>query len=199
VLDLLGQVQDPAYVDLVLKMVGELDFERGFHTLQNCMDHLRGLGAWERVHAAFQKKHGVLSVGIESTLDECRLRDCIKAMRGRISDPEHRFFLALLLNVRKRDDLFSLVVQRFPEVAAVETIMRWGEELLEETDFGVVILDAAFPRELEVDFEEQPSVFLAALRKIMDVDFKLVGDFPKNALEPIRSTFAASSLGLLVD
>jgi hypothetical protein len=162
------------------------------------MDHLRNLGAWESVHAAFQKKHGVLSNGIESTLDECRLRDGIKAMRGRISDPEHRFFLALLLNVRTRGDLFSLVVQRFPEVSAVDTIMRWGEELLEETDFGVAILDAAFPQELEVDFDEQPGVFLAVLRKIMDTDFKVPGDFSKDALESIRSAFATSSLGLLV-
>jgi len=198
VLDLLEQAEDPAYVDLVLEMVGELDFERGFHTLQNCMDHLRNLGAWESVHAAFQKKHGALSAGIESTLDECRLRDGIKAMRGRISDPEHRFFLALLLNVRTRSDLFSLVLQRFPEVSAVDTIMRWGEELLEETDFGVAILDAAFPQDLEVDFDEQPGVFLAVLRKNMDADFKVPGDFPKNAFESIRSAFATSSLGLLM-
>ena len=75
--------------------------------------------------------------------------------------------------------------------------MRWGEELLEETDSGVVILDAVFPQELEVDFDEQPGVFLAALRKIMDADFKVPGDFPKAALESIRSAFAASSLGIL--
>jgi hypothetical protein len=131
-------------------------------------------------------------------LDECRLRDGIKAMRARISDPEHRFFLALLLNVRTRGDLFSLVVQRFPEVSAVDTIMRWGEELLEETDFGFAILDAAFPQELEVDFDEQPGVFLAALRKIIDTNFRMPGDFPKNAFESIRRAFAASSLGLLV-
>jgi hypothetical protein len=196
VLDLLGQLQDPAYVGLVLEMVWELDFERGFHTLQSCMDHLRDLGAWEKVYTAFQQKHGMLSVGIEATLDECRLRDGIKAMRRRISDPEHRFFLALLLNVRTRNDLFSLVVQRFPECSAVDTIMRWSEELLEETESGVAILDASFPQEL--DFDEQPGVFLAALRTIVDADFRLPEGFPKEALETIRRTFAASSLGLLV-
>jgi hypothetical protein len=177
-------------------MVWELDFERGFHTLQSCMDHLRDLGAWEKVYTSFQQKHGMLSVGIEATLDECRLRDGIKAMRRRISDPEHRFFLALLLNVRTRNDLFSLVVQRFPECSAVDTIMRWSEELLEETESGVAILDASFPQEL--DFDEQPGVFLAALRTIVDADFRLPEGFPKEALETIRRTFAASSLGLLV-
>jgi hypothetical protein len=198
VLDLLEEMQDSSYVALVLEMIQELDFERGFHTLQNCMGCLRDLGAWESVYAAFQKKHGMLSEGIESTLEECGRRDRIKAMRGRISDPEHRFFLALLLNVRARADLFSLVEQRYPQVSAVHTILRWSEELLEETDDGVGILDAVFPKELDVEFDEQPSVFLMALRKVLDADFKVPRDFPQAALKPIRSAFASSSLELLV-
>jgi hypothetical protein len=198
VLDVLEQMQDPAYVDLVLEMIQELDFERGFHTLQNCMAHLRDSGAWERVYAAFQEKHGSPALGIEATLDECIRRDRIKAMRARISDPEHRFFLALLLNVRTRGDLYSLVARRFPGESVVDVIMRWSEELLEETDCGVAILDAGFPQELDVDFDEQPTVFLTVLRKILDADFKVPSGFPKDALEPIRSAFAESCLGLLV-
>jgi hypothetical protein len=199
VLDVLEQIQDPAYLDLVLEMIQELDFERGFHTLQNCMGHLQDSGAWEQVYAAFQKKHGALSLGIEATLDECGRRDRIKAMRARISDPEHRFFLALLLNVRTRGDLFSLVAQRFPEESAVDVIIRWSEELLEETDCGVAILDAVFPQELDVDFAEQPGVFLSALKKILDANFKVPKGFPKDALELIKGALAESSLGLLVN
>jgi len=198
VLDVLEQIQDPAYLDLVLEMIQELDFERGFHTLQSCMGHLRDSGAWESVYAAFQKKHGALALGIESTLDECGRRDRIKAMRARISDPEHRFFLALLLNVRTRGDLFSLVAQRFPEESVVDVIIRWSEELLEETDCGVAILDAVFPQELDIDFDDQPGVFLAALRKILDADFKVPMGFPDDGLEQVRSALAESSLGLLV-
>jgi hypothetical protein len=198
VLDVLEQMQDPAYVDLVLEMIQELDFERGFHTLQNCMAHLRDSGAWERVYAAFQEKHGSPALGIEATLDECTRRDRIKAMRARISDPDHRFFLALLLNVRTRGDLYSLVARRFPGESVVDVIMRWSEELLEETDCGVAILDAGFPQELDVDFDEQPTVFLTVLRKILDADFKVPSGFPKDALEPIRSAFAESCLALLV-
>jgi hypothetical protein len=67
-----------------------------------------------------------------------------------------------------------------------------------ETDCGVAILDAEFPQELEVDFDEQSNVFLTALRKILDADFNVPRGFPKNALEPIRSALAESSLGLLV-
>jgi hypothetical protein len=42
-------------------------------------------------------------------------------------DPEHRFFLALLLNVSTRTDLLALVEQSFPEAPPVETILRWAE------------------------------------------------------------------------
>jgi hypothetical protein len=59
-------------------------------------------------------------------------------------------------------------------------------------------LDAVFPQELDVDFAEQPGVFLAALRKILDANFKVPKGFPKDALEPIKGALAESSLGLLV-
>lgn len=197
VLDVLESLQDPVYVERVLEMIEELDFERGFHTLQNCMGYLKELGEWENVHQAFHQKHGPLADGIESTLEECLRRDHIKRMRASVVDPEHRFFLALLLNVPNRADLLTLVSRRFPEVSSADTIMRWAGELMEETEFGFAILDAVFPQELEIGFDEQPGIFLVALRKILDADFKLPKDFPKAALEPLGMALSDSSLGLL--
>ena len=196
-LDVLERTGDPSYVDLVLEMVRDLDFERGFHTLQNCMGHLRDLEAWGDVYEVFQKKHGALANGIEATLDDCARRDRIKAMRGRYSDPEHRFFLALLLNVQKRDDLFKMVAQRFPEASAHESILRWAGELMEETECGFALLDACFPEDLEVNHDEQPDLFLAALGKVMNPAFSLPTEFPSAAFEPLRQALASSCLGIL--
>lgn len=198
VLDLLEHMQDVAYEDWVRDMVEALDFERGFHILQHSIMHLRELGVWENIHAAFLRKHGVLATGVESTLEECLRRNQIKAMRASVVDPEHRFFLALLLNVQDPTDLLLLVSQRFPSVLPVDTILRWAGELMEETEFGLVILDAAFPEELNVDFDKQAGVFLAALRKMLDKRFKLPKDFPKGGFERLRGAFSASSLALLV-
>lgn len=198
VLDVLERLQDADYEQLVREMIEALDFERGFHILQNCIVPLQELGAWENIFGSFQKKHGVLAAGVESTLEECLRRDHIKAMRASVVDPEHRFFLALLLNVQDRANLLLLVSQRFPQVSPLDTILRWAGELMEETELGFAILDAAFPQELDVDFDEQPCVFLAALRKILDANFKLPKDFPKGALESLRHAFSTSSLGLLV-
>ena len=199
VLDVLENLQDPVYVERVLEMIEVLDFERGFHTLQNCMAYLKELGEWEDVYEAFHKKHGSLAGGIESTLEECLRRDHIKRMRATVADPEHRFFLALLLNVPTRANLLTLVSQRFSEVSPFDTIIRWASELMEETECGFAILDAAFPQELEIGFDDQPSFFLAALRKFLDADFKLPKAFPQDALQPIGTALSESSLGLLVN
>ncbi len=198
VLDVLEQVQDPAYVDLVLEMMRELDFERGFYTLQYCISHLRDLDEWSNVMEAFQKKHGALSEGIEATLEEGLRREVIKSMRSSISDPEHRFLLALLLNVRSRPDLFLLVKQRFSDASAIDTIVRWATELLEETDSGLAILDAAFPQEIGCEFDDEPTLIVSALRKILDSHCELPEDFPEGVLDRVRSSLADSSLRLLI-
>ncbi len=197
-LDVLEQTEDPAYPGLVMEMIADLDFERGFFILQNCMGHLHTLGEWERVLARFQKKHGALASGIAATLDEVVRRDIIAGLRGSISEPEHRFFLALLLNVPTRADLLAMVAQRFPGTKPVETVLRWAEELGEATDFGTAILDAYFPEELEVASEEQPDVFIAALRHLMEGGKKTPRGISAAQVKRLSAAFAASSLRVLV-
>ena len=110
----------------------------------------------------------------------------------RASPPDHIW-------ISTRANLLTLVSQRFSEVSPFDTIIRWAGELMEETECGFAILDAAFPQELEIGFDDQPSVFLAALRKFLDADFKLPKAFPQDALQPIGTALSESSLGLLVN
>ncbi len=200
-LDLLEQIEEPAYSDLVLEMIGDLDFERGFYILQHCMGRLADLGDWGSALAAFEKKHGVLAAGVAATLDEGVRRDAIKGMRSSISEPEHRFFLALLMNVSTRADLLTLVAQRLPEVPPVETVLRWAQELEEESPFGLVILDACFPETLEIAIEEQSALFLAALRHFMVGGKKSPDELralSAKQVKELRGIFTVSSLRVLV-
>ena len=118
------------------------------------MGYLRSLGKWEETLLAFQQKHEASAEFVAPTLEEIVRRDGLAELRGSLTEIEHRFFLALLLNVPSRVDILRLVTQRFP-ASPVETILRWAEELS---------LDAEFPAELGVPSEQQPAVFLAALR-----------------------------------
>ncbi len=54
-----------------------------------------------------------MAAGVAATLEEVLRRDAIVELRNRIIEPEHRFFLALLLNVDDRDLILSLV-RRIP-------------------------------------------------------------------------------------
>ncbi|HEX8523308.1 MAG TPA: hypothetical protein VF669_13710 [Tepidisphaeraceae bacterium] len=199
-LDVLEQSEDAQYVELVMEMIGDLDFERGFSLLHHCIQPLQHLEQWEPVLHLFQEKHGSLAAGVAATLEEDVRRSVIKSMRSTIIEPEHRFFLALLMNAPTRDHLFSLVKQRFPKQAPAAVVMRWAEELMEMSDAGVAILDASFPETLEVEPEAQPDLFLAAFQLFLNRDKKrpaVMRNLTAGDVEELRVAFSESALGLL--
>ena len=166
--DVLENLDHPSYATLVGEMVGSLDFERGFHTLLHAMDRLQALDEWEPILATFQKKHGELAKGVPATLAECLHRDSISQMRYQIDHPDHRFFLALLMNVQNRKDIDSLISKRFPAQSPSATILGWAEELIEPTDYGITLLDAAFPDSLGVAIESQFDLLINALKHALE-------------------------------
>jgi predicted metal-dependent enzyme (double-stranded beta helix superfamily) len=200
-LDLLEQMQVPGYAALVLKMVEELDFERGFYLLQHCMGALSESGDFDTALSVFEKKHGALAAGVAATREEGVRRDAIKSMRGAIAEPEHRFFLALLMNVSTRAELLRLVAQRFPEEAALETVMRWTLELEEYSDVGLSILDAVFPEDWGIEAAVHSGLFQAALRYWIKGGKKVPATLKALNADQVKSLkvlFAASSLRVLV-
>ncbi len=199
-LDVLEQSQDPGYADLVMEMITTLDFERGFHVLQHSMDYLQHLGAWGPAIKRFEKKHGGLAAGVAVTLAEDRRRSVIKGLRSSITEPEHRFFLALLMSAPTRADLLKLVSQRYAKKQPEAIVLRWIEELTEFSELGVSILDAAFPESLEVEPDSQLDLFLSAFGYFFKREKKLppaMRELSAAALQELRSVFAASTLGLL--
>ena len=169
-LDVLETLDHPSYATRVREMVGSLDFERGFNTLLHAMDRLQVLDEWEPVLATFQKRHGELAKGVPETLAESRRRDSISQMRYHIENPEHRFFLALLMSVQNRSDIHALITERFPDHSPIEMILGWAEELIEPADFGITILDAAFPESLGVAIEAQFELLMEALKHALEGD-----------------------------
>ncbi|MFZ4774312.1 MAG: hypothetical protein ACOYM3_03050 [Terrimicrobiaceae bacterium] len=193
-LDVLERTGDPEYPELVLAMVADLDFERGFFILQNAIGHLRQIGAWDDVWNLFSKKHEALASFVPPTLDEIIRRDGLSALRGSIEDIEHRFLLALLLNVPDRNGILEMVARRHPG-DPLATILRWVDELGDSTDAGMGILDAAFPEELDVVEEERGEVFLAALRQFV-TGGKLpveLGNFSVGEIATLHGAFVHSS------
>jgi hypothetical protein len=197
-LDVLEQTEDIRYPDLVMEMIEQLDFERGFFILQNGMGYLRSLDQWDEALEVFEQKHGRLAEGIGSTLEEIVRRDSLVELRRSVHEPEHRFFLALLLNVPQREGILGMVAQRFsgkPEA----TILRWAEELMTTSETETWIVDAKCPEEMS---DVPPEVFLAALGSFIAEkkgNAKLAGvSMSAKDMDKLREAFAHSSLRALV-
>jgi hypothetical protein len=126
-------------------MIGDLvtssDFHTAYFVLQEMFGHLRlnqmeelfGLStSKDRFQAILDKcrlVHGEVADLIMPVLEEQQRQADIVNRRGTITSDEHRFFLALLLNVSGREKILKLVKQRYPEQDPVETILDWVEEL----------------------------------------------------------------------
>lgn len=132
-LDVLESKNDPSYTGLVTEMIQKLDFERGFFIIQNAVSQLHNSGAWDSVWRVFARKHGRLAQYALPSIEEILRRDSLVALRSILEDAQHRFFLALLLNVVNRNDFLRIIGQRFggkPE----RTLSRWISEIKDIAD-----------------------------------------------------------------
>src|SRR6185503_17079969 len=127
------------------EMIGELlsssDFQTAFPVLELLYDRLAnnpiekafglstGEERFEALLAIARRRHGELVDMILPVIDEVRRQNYIIYRRGQVTGNDHRFFLALLLNVPERSKVLDLVRQRFPEKDPVDTITEWVEEL----------------------------------------------------------------------
>jgi hypothetical protein len=166
-LDVLESLEEPSYAPLVRAMLAKLDFERGFFILQNGRSALLDQGAWEEALNVFKQKHGPLAAGVPATLDEIVRRDALVALRRQIEDVDHRFFLALLLNVPTRDALLGLVQQKL-ESDPIPVLLDWAEELLSYSENGASILDFSLPDGLDIPLEEQGALLLEVLHYFLE-------------------------------
>jgi hypothetical protein len=83
------------------------------------------------------RRHGKRAEIFSAVFARIEIQNEIMRMRGVVSDPEHRFFLALLMNVDGRKLIFSLIKQRFPDRDPIEKILDWAFDLAETRVFGV--------------------------------------------------------------
>ena len=126
-------------------MIGELVCASDFHTAyfvlmesyhhlqSNEIDSLFGLSTGkDRFNAILQRckdVHYDLTDLVLPVLEEEERQMSIIKRRGTLTSDEHRFFLALLLNISSRERVLELVKQRYPEQDPVETVLDWVEEL----------------------------------------------------------------------
>ena len=129
------------------RMISNLLDTADFHTAFLVLRTARSMLAGNRLHEVFNistpqdrfanylklacDRHGERGEEFRRVFSRMDRLDEILKRRGFVTNPEHRFFLALLLNVDGKENIFSLIKQRYPNDDPIEKILDWVLELSE--------------------------------------------------------------------
>jgi hypothetical protein len=143
------RVDHPETDRIVTELLETEDFQTSFAVLSVVHSHLSGghfgklfklEGPVTRFKAFLDiagKRHGAKGERLAEIFEHRdRLNDLLRR-RGYVTNPEHRFFFALLLNVDERDRILSLVKDRFPNSDPIEKILDWTYDLAQTRVVGV--------------------------------------------------------------
>ena len=129
------------------RIVSDMLDTADFHTTFLILRTARSMLAGNRLHEVFNistpqdrfanylklacDRHGERGEEFRRVFSRMDRLDEILKRRGFVTNAEHRFFLALLLNVDGKENIFSLIKQRYPNDDPIEKILDWVLELSE--------------------------------------------------------------------
>jgi hypothetical protein len=135
--------------DKIIEMLGELDIHQTYHILSSLRpmlrsDKVRKLFGIENFDQRFDKifeaataRHGERAERLLDVFERQDKLSFIVERRSFVTNPELRFFLAVILNVDGRDNIFKLIRQRFPENDPIEKVLDWTFDLANTRVMGV--------------------------------------------------------------
>lgn len=144
---LLG-MKHPQVDSFIADLIDSSDFHTAYSVLKKAFDvlchreleELFGVSpSFERFHALVERarrRHGRLADLLAPVFEEEWRQTEIARRRAEIKHENHRFFLALLMNVPNRVAILNLVKQKFPNADAVQLIVDWLRELSMTKIFG---------------------------------------------------------------
>jgi hypothetical protein len=129
-LKMLRETAPPDYRAFLERVASGPDFHQALTVLLEVFgDEATNWRSFRELFEVCRARHGELADLLEAAF-VVRRRDLrIIRLRRTISDPMHRFFLALLINAPTRAEILALTRRVCPERDPVETIVRWTAEL----------------------------------------------------------------------
>ncbi|MCA1590171.1 MAG: hypothetical protein LC734_07220, partial [Acidobacteria bacterium] len=127
--------------EVVGRLLEETDFQTSVKILTTLHGHLGGstidkMFGLSQPAERFQKfldivrrQHGKLAETLPAVFAHRQRTSELVRRRSYITDPEHRFFFALLLNADDRETVFSLIGQRYPDIDPIEKVLDWIDDL----------------------------------------------------------------------
>ncbi len=89
-----------------------------------------------------RERHGASADVLTAVFEEFDVVDELVNRRAYVTQPEHRFFLALMLNLDNRERIFSLIRQRYADADPIKKILDWVFDLSQTRVFGIEAANA---------------------------------------------------------
>lgn len=87
-------------------------------------------------------KHGKTAEILLPVFEHMDKQDEIVNRRAYVTQPEHRFFIALLMNIDSREMIFKLIKDRYPDAAPTEKVLDWVFDLSQTRVVGIETTNA---------------------------------------------------------
>ena len=184
---------------LISEWLETADFQTTFSILSNVRNLLQGnqldkmfnLAApqerFEKFLEIARSRHGEKVNIFPKIFEHQENVEQIIKRRGYITDGEQRFFLALLMNVEGKDQILSLIKERFPDGDPVEKVLDWTFDLAQTKVLGENI-----PNALGIEnFDDIDLFVLESLlkdRNAEEMESALKADYPNDDTTEIAKT-----------
>ena len=170
-IDLLLTIRHPEADTFIADLICSSDFHTAYLILSLARSHLMsdaienifqlssGRERYERLVEKARARHGHLVDLIVPVVEEMQRQNNLVQRREYLKGSDHRLFLALLLNVPRREKILDLVKQRFPPQDPVDTVAGWVEELS-----TTKLLGSKEPNVLGIDTLDETALFILRCR-----------------------------------
>lgn len=136
-LRLLLRVGSTDYERMARVAVANSDLHTAFLVLRQARVHSENPKVFERLVDASRQRHGEdLGLLLPSLEEEWR-RSLIIIWRKLVTDPNHRFFLALLMNLPSQAAISKVISSRHPDTDPLQLIQKWSREISDSNGIGI--------------------------------------------------------------
>lgn len=87
-------------------------------------------------------KHGKTAEILRPVFTHMDMQDEIVSRRAYVTKPEHRFFIALLMNIDSRELIFKLIKTRYADADPIEKVLDWVFDLSQTRVVGIETTNA---------------------------------------------------------
>ena len=142
ILTLLDSLKSSRYGEIAGRILTRADCLETFEVLRRARRHCGSHGAtFARLTDAARARHGSRIDRLLTVIGEAEREEILISRRDRILDRDHRFLLALLINLSDRDAILSMIGQEYETTDPGALALQWLSDLSVEHVLGIEIDD----------------------------------------------------------